>query len=246
MGRLGILSSVLMVDSLDYLSLVHMVTLLDGVIIKCLELSPALESSKWSGPPGACLKLCLTFRQRPRIFLRYVKRRAWQGIRALNGVELQCTSGSTWQDKLGRSPIFTRDAGRESLSKPHHLARLCNNGRRARETAVHVRAYAYAPVLGLQPVVSFSLAKLVANVLGYGVLVGSCVRSAPQIIKILKGQSALGLSVSAQIMELLTYNVTVAYNVRLGYHFVTYGESFDVLASGCFHYVPHPAIQRYG
>eukprot|EP00884_Botryococcus_braunii_P006583 jgi/Botrbrau1/15926/Bobra.0253s0001.1 len=40
------------------------VALLDGVPNKCLELSPALESSKWSRPSGACLKLCLTFRQR--------------------------------------------------------------------------------------------------------------------------------------------------------------------------------------
>lgn len=31
--------------------------------------------------------------------------------------------------------------------------------------------------------------------------------------------SAEGLSVSAQIMELITYNVTVAYNMRLGEKF---------------------------
>eukprot|EP00884_Botryococcus_braunii_P012675 jgi/Botrbrau1/21408/Bobra.0216s0027.1 len=80
---------VLMVDSLDSLSLVRMVrqdsyvrsilhvltlsvtymvmaqvALLDGVPNKCLELSPALESSKWSRPSGPCLKLCLTFRHR--------------------------------------------------------------------------------------------------------------------------------------------------------------------------------------
>ena len=51
---------------------------------------------------------------------------------------------------------------------------------------------------------------------GYAVLVGACFRSIPQILRILRAKSATGVSLSANISELLAYSIAVAYNVRLG------------------------------
>lgn len=50
--------------------------------------------------------------------------------------------------------------------------------------------------------------------LGYACLVGSCFRSVPQIVKILQAGSAEGLSLTSNLMELLCYTVTVAYNMQ--------------------------------
>lgn len=50
--------------------------------------------------------------------------------------------------------------------------------------------------------------------LGYACLVGSCFRSVPQILKILQTGSAEGLSLTSNLMELLCYTVTVAYNMQ--------------------------------
>ncbi|KAG2438499.1 hypothetical protein HXX76_005050 [Chlamydomonas incerta] len=65
-----------------------------------------------------------------------------------------------------------------------------------------------------------------AVLLGYGCLVGSCFRSVPQIAIILKSGSAEGLSLTSNLVELLCFTVTVAYNMQQGYAFNTYGEVF--------------------
>ena len=49
---------------------------------------------------------------------------------------------------------------------------------------------------------------------GYCVLLGSCVRSVPQIIKIVQNKSVEGLSLAANGAELLAYSITFAYNWR--------------------------------
>jgi PQ loop repeat len=51
---------------------------------------------------------------------------------------------------------------------------------------------------------------------GYGVLVGSCFRSTPQIARIVRAGSARGVSLTASIAELIAYSITCAYNMRLG------------------------------
>ncbi len=45
-------------------------------------------------------------------------------------------------------------------------------------------------------------------------LLGSCVRSVPQIIKIVQNKSVEGLSLAANGAELLAYSITFAYNWR--------------------------------
>ena len=55
-----------------------------------------------------------------------------------------------------------------------------------------------------------------ATLQGYGVLAGSCFRSTPQIARILKANSARGVSLFASVAELVAYSITCAYNLRLG------------------------------
>ena len=79
---------------------------------------------------------------------------------------------------------------------------------------------------------------------GYCVLAGSCVRSLPQIIKIVRARSVTGLSLAANAAELVAYSITFAYNFRLGYGFSTYGELVScwaqdiVLVGLLLHYGP--------
>ncbi|KAL3131157.1 PQ-loop repeat-containing protein 3 [Trebouxia sp. C0009 RCD-2024] len=64
----------------------------------------------------------------------------------------------------------------------------------------------------------------VATLLGYGVLAGSCVRSVPQILRMNKNKSAQGVSLTSNVAELVAYTINVAYNLRWGYPFSSYGE----------------------
>ncbi|GIL64190.1 hypothetical protein Vafri_18167 [Volvox africanus] len=84
-----------------------------------------------------------------------------------------------------------------------------------------VAAAAAAPAASASPLVD-----LFAVVLGYACLAGSFFRSVPQIAVILRTGSAEGLSLTSNLMELLCFTVTVAYNIQQGYAFNTYGEVF--------------------
>ncbi|KAI8868930.1 PQ-loop-domain-containing protein [Ramicandelaber brevisporus] len=61
--------------------------------------------------------------------------------------------------------------------------------------------------------------------LGLGIVAGSSIVKVPQIVKILAAQSAAGISAFSCILETLGYVVTLAYNLRQGNPFTTYGES---------------------
>lgn len=65
-----------------------------------------------------------------------------------------------------------------------------------------------------------------ATLQGYGVLVGSCFRSTPQIARILKANSARGVSLFAVVAELVAYSISCAYNLRLGMAFVARLETW--------------------
>ncbi|GIL64191.1 hypothetical protein Vafri_18167 [Volvox africanus] len=72
-----------------------------------------------------------------------------------------------------------------------------------------VAAAAAAPAASASPLVD-----LFAVVLGYACLAGSFFRSVPQIAVILRTGSAEGLSLTSNLMELLCFTVTVAYNIQ--------------------------------
>lgn len=84
-------------------------------------------------------------------------------------------------------------------------------------------ALASSGALQLTPA-SASMGTLAANLVGWLVILGSCVRSLPQILRIARNKSAAGLSISSFVSELVAYIITVAYNYRNGYPFSTWGD----------------------
>ncbi|KAI8982395.1 hypothetical protein BDF20DRAFT_987297 [Mycotypha africana] len=65
--------------------------------------------------------------------------------------------------------------------------------------------------------------------LGLGIVLGGSIVKIPQILTILKNRSAAGLSLSSYIIETLSYFITLAYNMRQGNPFSTYGEMMFIV-----------------
>ncbi|KAG5637394.1 hypothetical protein H0H81_004702 [Sphagnurus paluster] len=62
--------------------------------------------------------------------------------------------------------------------------------------------------------------------LGIGIVVGGSIMKVPQVLLILNARSAYGLSLSAYILETLSYAITLTYSFRNEFPFSTYGENF--------------------
>ncbi|CEP16390.1 hypothetical protein [Parasitella parasitica] len=60
--------------------------------------------------------------------------------------------------------------------------------------------------------------------LGIGIVIGGAIVKIPQIITILKHQSAQGLSLISFLLETCAYQIVLVYNMRLHNPFNTYGE----------------------
>ena len=67
-------------------------------------------------------------------------------------------------------------------------------------------------------------AEVAARGLGWVVVGGSVLRSAPQLLRILRHRSAEGVALSSFVAEFFAFTVTAAYNMRRGFPFSTYGE----------------------
>ncbi|KAG6328498.1 hypothetical protein ID866_10592 [Astraeus odoratus] len=65
----------------------------------------------------------------------------------------------------------------------------------------------------------------VSKGLGLGIVVGGSIMKVPQLLLILSAQSARGLSLSAYVLETLSYAITTAYSFRNNFPFSTYGEN---------------------
>ncbi|KAG1821755.1 uncharacterized protein BJ212DRAFT_1567108 [Suillus subaureus] len=61
--------------------------------------------------------------------------------------------------------------------------------------------------------------------LGIGIVVGGSIMKVPQLLLILSGRSARGLSLPAYVLETLAYAITAAYSYRNEFPFSTYGEN---------------------
>ncbi|KAM3186970.1 hypothetical protein ACTXT7_003262 [Hymenolepis weldensis] len=70
---------------------------------------------------------------------------------------------------------------------------------------------------------------LLSKCLGYGIVVGASLVKLPQLIKIVRCGSAEGLSMTAQILELVCYTSTSAYSLYLRFPFSTFGDSVFLL-----------------
>eukprot|EP00053_Salpingoeca_punica_P007253 m.66742 g.66742 ORF g.66742 m.66742 type:complete len:279 (+) comp14064_c0_seq1:132-968(+) len=67
-----------------------------------------------------------------------------------------------------------------------------------------------------------------SKALGFAIILGAIVVKFPQIYKFVKAKSAQGVSLVAQLQELFTYTVTLAYNIVKGFPFSTWGESLFI------------------
>lgn len=63
-----------------------------------------------------------------------------------------------------------------------------------------------------------------SKALGLGIVVGGAIVKIPQIITILRHQSAKGLSLASFLLETSAYEIVLVYNTRLQNPFSTYGE----------------------
>lgn len=66
---------------------------------------------------------------------------------------------------------------------------------------------------------------LPAQIVGWVVIAGSCVRSVPQIMRITKNKSVEGISLLSFASELSAFLITIAYNVQFCYPLSTWGET---------------------
>jgi len=66
--------------------------------------------------------------------------------------------------------------------------------------------------------------------LGIGIVTVSSIVKVPQILKLHSSKSADGISFLAYLLETSAFLVSLAYNVRQGFPFSTYGESVFILA----------------
>lgn len=64
----------------------------------------------------------------------------------------------------------------------------------------------------------------ISKALGIGIITAASVVKVPQIIKLARSQSAQGLSLPSYVLETVSFLITLAYNVRSGFPFSTYGE----------------------
>ncbi|KAI5476771.1 hypothetical protein MNV49_007286 [Pseudohyphozyma bogoriensis] len=65
--------------------------------------------------------------------------------------------------------------------------------------------------------------------LGLAIVAGGSIVKVPQILKIVGGKSARGLSLSSYILDTANLAITVAYNVRHNFPWSTYGENVFLL-----------------
>lgn len=69
----------------------------------------------------------------------------------------------------------------------------------------------------------------VSKALGVGIVAASSVVKVPQIVNLVRSRSASGISFLSYLLETSSYLISLAYNVRNGFPFSTYGETALIL-----------------
>lgn len=69
----------------------------------------------------------------------------------------------------------------------------------------------------------------VSKGLGIGIIAASSIVKVPQMLKLVKSKSAEGVSFLSYLLETSAYLITLAYNVRNGFPFSTFGETALIL-----------------
>lgn len=65
----------------------------------------------------------------------------------------------------------------------------------------------------------------ISKALGIGIITAASVVKVPQIIKLVKSKSSEGLSFTSYLLETASFVITLAYNIRNGFPFSTFGET---------------------
>ncbi|KAI0137738.1 mannose-P-dolichol utilization defect 1 protein [Hypoxylon sp. NC0597] len=84
-------------------------------------------------------------------------------------------------------------------------------------------------ILDLNPTDSECLKLAISKGLGIGIIGASSIVKVPQIIKLVQSQSSSGISFLSYLLETSSYLISLAYNVRKGFPFSTYGETALIL-----------------
>jgi mannose-P-dolichol utilization defect protein 1 len=85
-------------------------------------------------------------------------------------------------------------------------------------------------LLDVDPSATECVKLAISKGLGIGIIAASSIVKVPQILKLIKSQSAESISFLSYLLETSAYLVSLAYNVRQGFPFSTYGESGLILA----------------
>lgn len=73
------------------------------------------------------------------------------------------------------------------------------------------------------------LRQSISKLLSFGIVLGGSIVKVPQILKIVSSKSARGLSLTSYLLDTAGLGITVAYNVREGFPWSTYGENVFLL-----------------
>lgn len=76
------------------------------------------------------------------------------------------------------------------------------------------------------------LKMIISKGLGYGILAGSLLLRIPQIISILKANSAKGISVVSELLQLVAIFGMLAYGYTNNFSIAAYGDNYFLFAQG--------------
>ncbi|KAK8058786.1 monosaccharide-P-dolichol utilization protein [Apiospora phragmitis] len=84
-------------------------------------------------------------------------------------------------------------------------------------------------ILDLDPTATECVKLAISKGLGIGIIGASSIVKVPQILKLVQSQSASGVSFLSDLLETSSYLISLAYNVRNGFPFSTFGETALIL-----------------
>lgn len=108
---------------------------------------------------------------------------------------------------------------------PCRLCTFRNAGQTTRTRRAPPRCATPAVTTSAASTTAGAVVHLPAEIVGWIVIAGSCVRSVPQIMRITKVKSVAGISLLSFASELAAFLITIAYNVHFAYPLSSWGET---------------------
>lgn len=85
-------------------------------------------------------------------------------------------------------------------------------------------------LLEIDPTATECIKLAISKGLGIGIIGASSIVKVPQILKLVNSKSASGISFLSYLLETSAYLIGLAYNVRSGFPFSTFGETALIMA----------------